>query len=103
MERWKCPVRYVNVTIMCSIADASSRSRDITYSANYQPSGNSYLSVCGWTTNPLVEYYIIEDFGTYPSSGVTYKGTFNSDGATYDIYEGVCTNAPSIEGTATGK
>jgi len=74
----------------------------VTFSANYAPNGNSYLSVYGWTTNPLVEYYIMEDFGTYnPASSLTHKGTVTSDGATYDIYEGVRTNEPSIQGTAT--
>lgn len=39
-------------------------SRDITFSGDYKPDGNSYLSVYGWTTDPLHEYYITEDFGT---------------------------------------
>lgn len=76
--------------------------RAITYTANYKPNGNSYLAVYGWTTSPLVEYYILESYGTYnPASSLTHKGTVTSDGATYDIYEGVRTNAPSIQGTAT--
>ncbi|MCJ1311343.1 hypothetical protein MMC25_005014 [Agyrium rufum] len=74
----------------------------ITYTANYQPVGNSYLSVYGWTQNPLVEYYITESFGTYnPSSGGTHKGTVTSDGGVYDIYLSVRTNEPSILGTST--
>jgi endo-1,4-beta-xylanase len=28
---------------------------DIKYSADYHPNGNSYLSVYGWTKNPLIE------------------------------------------------
>jgi len=76
--------------------------RSINFNANYQPNGNSYLSVYGWSENPLIEYYIVESFGTYnPSSGGTYKGSVTSDGSTYNIYESTRTNEPSIIGTAT--
>ncbi|KIO16417.1 hypothetical protein M407DRAFT_33931 [Tulasnella calospora MUT 4182] len=42
--------------------------RPITYSGTYRPNGNSYLSVYGRTTSPLIEYYIVENLGAYNPS-----------------------------------
>jgi peptidoglycan/xylan/chitin deacetylase (PgdA/CDA1 family) len=74
----------------------------IDYACNYQPNGNSYMSVYGWTESPLVEYYIIESYGTWkPPGNYPVKGTVSVDGGTYEIYETTRTNQPSIIGTAT--
>lgn len=61
-------------------------------------SGYNCISVYGWTTNPLVEYYIVE-FGSNQAG--TYKGSVSSDGHTYNTYEHQQVNQPSIIGTAT--
>ncbi len=78
-----------------------------TYDCDYNPStasGNSYLSVYGWTVDPLKEYYIIEDWRNWiPSmaAGATRKGSITVDGSVYDIYVNTRVNQPSIIGNTT--
>ncbi|KAJ7310894.1 endo-1,4-beta-xylanase [Mycena albidolilacea] len=84
-----------------------STSRAMTFSASWgpNPASASILSVYGWSTNPLVEYYINEEANDFnigtANSGTTHMGTVVSDGSTYDIYTHTQVNQPSIQGTAT--
>jgi len=63
-------------------------------------SGYNNISIYGWTTSPLVEYYICE-FGSLYTGNATYKGSVSSDGHSYSTYEHQQVNQPSIQGTAT--
>lgn len=64
--------------------------------------GTYYIGIYGWSSNPLVEFYIVEEWsGWNPASNAQQKGSFTVDGDTYGIYTHTQTNQPSIEGTAT--
>jgi len=75
----------------------------VAYNVDYRPNGNSYMCVYGWTRNPLIEYYIVDSWGTWRPPGSNSMGTINVDGGTYDIYVTDRINQPSIDGTATFK
>lgn len=81
-------------------------SRVVSYSGNYGVSNsqNSYLAFYGWTKSPLIEYYVIESYGSYnpaSCSGGTDYGSFQSDGATYNVRRCQRVNQPSIEGNSS--
>ena len=74
----------------------------IDYGVDYQPDGNSYMCVYGWTRDPLIEYYIVESWGTWRPPGAPIAlGTVTVDGGTYDIYKTTRYEQPSIDGTQT--
>ncbi|KAL4260847.1 Endo-1,4-beta-xylanase [Pleurotus pulmonarius] len=76
--------------------------RVISYTGTYTPNGNSYLAVYGWTRSPLIEYYVVESFGSYdPSSAASPKGSVTCNGASYTILQTTRVNQPSIDGTQT--
>jgi endo-1,4-beta-xylanase len=55
------------------------------------------IGLYGWTTSPLIEYYI-DSIG---SPGGTSIGTVTTDGFTYNSFKQQRVNAPSIQGTCT--
>ena len=73
------------------------------YGCDYKPNGNSYLCVYGWTKDPMIEYYIVDSWGSWRPPGGSPKGQIQVDGGTYDVYETTRVNQPSIEGNTTFK
>jgi len=66
----------------------------------------SYVGIYGWTRNPLVEFYVVDNWLSQwrPGDWVGNKkhGDFIIDGATYTVYENT-RNGPSIDGNTTFK
>ncbi|KAK6544216.1 hypothetical protein TWF694_000919 [Orbilia ellipsospora] len=92
---WSNPQDFV-----CGVGWNPGSNLPITHSGSFSvSSGVASLGVYGWTTNPLIEYYVM-DWNVGISPG-TLKGSFTSDGATYNIYTNTRTNEPSILGTST--
>jgi endo-1,4-beta-xylanase len=93
---------------------------DFTRSGRNTTGIHSYIGIYGWAKNPnaekaedkLVEYYIVEDwfgnqwhddttpFGTGTTGG-SVLGSFNIDGAAYNVVRNIRRNEPSIEETKT--
>ena len=74
----------------------------VSFSNSLSASGGTTLvSLYGWSTNPLVEYYVMENYSGSPPTAGTYMGQVTSDGGTYNIYEHQQVNQPSIVGTTT--
>lgn len=98
---FSCQWGQVNNILFRKGVRPGTRDEIVVYDADYKPQGNSYLSIYGWFKNPLVEYYIIESWGSWkPPSDKRSRGTVESDGGTYDIYYNSRTGA-SIEGNKT--
>jgi len=73
----------------------------INFSSSLSASGGtSLISLYGWSTNPLVEYYVMENYAGSPPRSGTYMGQVTSDGGTYDIWEHQQVNQPCITGNS---
>ena len=64
--------------------------------------GYNYIGIYGWTVDPLVEYYIVDDWFSKPGANLTgtKKGEFEVDGDKYEIWQNQRYNSPSIKNTA---
>ena len=74
----------------------------VTYSGSLNASGGTkLLSLYGWSTNPLVEYYVIEGYVGLAQLLRAEHGHVTSDGGTYTIIKHQQVNQPSIRATLT--
>ncbi|GJC83547.1 endo-1,4-beta-xylanase 1 [Colletotrichum liriopes] len=81
---------------------AGSKSRAVTFSGSTSAtSGTVLVSLYGWSTNPLVEYYVQEYSNGQGAAQGQKVGSVTSDGSTYDIWKHTQVNQPSIQGTTT--
>jgi hypothetical protein len=63
---------------------------DFSYKKTGSAGGYSYIGAYGWTTNPCVEWYIVDDrWGTMPfdAYNASLKGTASIDGANYKLFQ----------------
>lgn len=72
--------------------------RTVNYNIGSLSGSYNNYSVYGWTTSPLIEYYVCEK-GSVASGSVI--NSISSDGHTYNFYKHQQVNQPSIQGTAT--
>ncbi|MDP4183341.1 MAG: glycoside hydrolase family 11 protein [Bacillota bacterium] len=95
-------VTWSNCTnFTCGKGWKTGSARDISYTGTFNGGTNGYLALYGWTKNELIEYYVVENYGSWTPPGGTSLGTLTSDGGTYNIYKTQRVNQPSIIGTAT--
>lgn len=72
--------------------------RTVNYNCGALSGSYNNFSIYGWTTNPLIEYYVCEMGSVASGSQV---GSLSSDGHNYTVYKHQQVNQPSIQGTAT--
>ena len=72
--------------------------RTIGYNIGALSGSYNFVGIYGWTTSPLIEYYVAEKGNV---TGGTFINNISSDGHSYSFYKQQRVNAPSIIGTAT--
>ncbi|MBO5422342.1 MAG: glycoside hydrolase family 11 protein [Fibrobacteraceae bacterium] len=76
---------------------------DYKYTKQSQSAGYGYIGVYGWTVNPQVEYYIVDDWYSKPNTQYIGDqfGEITVDGAKYTIHAFLRQEEPSKTGTST--
>jgi endo-1,4-beta-xylanase len=72
--------------------------RTINYNCGALSGQYKNFGVYGWTTSPLIEYYVCEKGSVATGSVIS---SISSDGHTYNFYKHQQVSQPSIQGTAT--
>jgi endo-1,4-beta-xylanase len=72
--------------------------RVVNYNIGSLTGSYNFVGVYGWTTSPLIEYYVCEKGSVAAGSLVN---SVSSDGHSYNFYKHQQVNQPSIIGTAT--
>ena len=80
--------------------------KHFTVDYKYTKTGSAsygYIGIYGWTVNPQVEYYIVDDWYSKPNNQYVGDefGKITVDGATYTIHAYVRQQEPSKTGTST--
>jgi endo-1,4-beta-xylanase len=92
-------ISYSNVTdVVGGKGWSTGSTRTIGYNIGALSGSYNFVGVYGWTTNPLIEYYVAEKGSV---TGGTSVNSVSSDGHSYSFYKQQRVNAPSIQGTKT--
>lgn len=92
-------INYSNVTdVVGGKGWNPGSARAIGYNVGALSGSYNFVGIYGWTTSPLIEYYVGE-MGSV--AGGTYVNSVSSDGHSYSFYKSQRVNEPSIIGTAT--
>jgi|GEM_PF-2559950 len=76
---------------------------EVDYGISFFSRGGSYLGVYGWTIDPLVEFYIVENGLNKDFHWMDHKANININEGSYKIYEYCKKKSPSIMGISDFK
>jgi hypothetical protein len=95
-------VTWSNVTYLsCGKGWSVGSGHAVGYTGSYDNSGGGTFGLYGWTTNPTIEYYIVESTGAAGGLGQGARmGTVVTDGGIYDVWRNQRVNQPCITGNS---